>query len=56
MKKNKVGRPATGRKRDKQIKFYVTEKEKNFIGEQLEKYNMNYTEYFLMLANKFKKE
>lgn len=56
MKKNKVGRPATGLKRSKQIKFYVTEEEKEFILEQLEKYDMNYTEYFLTLANKFKKE
>lgn len=56
MKNNRTrGRPATGRLRDKQISFMVTEAERNKIKEYIKEHNSYNTQLVLYKINEIRK-
>ncbi|MCY3035538.1 MULTISPECIES: plasmid mobilization protein [Aerococcus] len=52
--KRKPGRPATGRKRNAQLKINLSSEEKELIKTQAEKHGISMTDYIMNLVRKDK--
>ena len=52
-KKRPRGRPATGRKRNKKINAYVTEKEHAYLKDQAKKLDLTMADYIMKVAKAY---